>query len=190
MLLALGLLSGILGVVGIAPYIRDILLKKTKPERASWLIWMVLEGIAFFSQLAKGATNSLWLPGVETVAVAIVFILSIKYGEGGFTSRDIIALITAFCGLIVWFFTKEASFALFIVILIDAAGAYLTVIKAYKEPASETLITWVLSVISAILAAFAVGAFNFILLLYPIYLALGNFAVVAAILLGKRKTSK
>jgi len=40
------------------------------------------------------------------------------------------------------------------------------------------------------LSAISVGSFNFILLIYPIYVSLANWAVVAAIILGKKKFTK
>ncbi len=166
-----GITSGILGFVCTLPYIRDILLKTTKPERASWFIWSILGSIAFFSQLAKGATDSLWLTGADTLGVLVVFILALKYGEGGLSSNDIKALILAFIGLVLWYFTKEAAIALFIVIAVDTAGAFLTITKAYKDPESETMSTWILSGLGGLAAIFAVGSFDWVLLSYPIYMA-------------------
>jgi len=189
MLETLGLIAGVLGFVCCIPYIRDILLKKTKPERASWLIWTVLGGISFLSQLAKGASNSLWMTGADTLGVAITFILALRYGIGGLTSRDIKALLVALIGLVLWYFTKEPAFALIIVILVDGAGAVLTILKAYADPSSETMSTWFLSGLSGFVAAFAVGSFNWILLSYPIYIGIANWSVIGAMLLGKRKTS-
>jgi len=187
MLQLLGLLSGFISVICYLPYIRDIVAKKTKPEKASWLIWSVLGSIAFFSQLAKGATDSLWMPGVQTFGVAVIFLLSLKYGVGGLTKRDLVALLLAFFGLILWYFTAEAAFALYLVILIDAAGASLTVIKSYESPGSETMSTWFLSGLSGFIAILAVGSWDIILLSYPVYIWLINWLVVLAMVLGFRK---
>jgi hypothetical protein len=190
MLELLGIVSGILGFICVFPYIRDILRKKTKPERASWFIWSVLGSIAFFSQLAKGATNSLWMTGIDTLGVLVTFILALKYGSGGLNSRDIKALIVALFGLVIWFFTKEAAYALFIVIIVDSAGAVLTILKAYEDPETETMSTWILSGLAGLVAAFAVGSFNWILLSYPLYIWIANWSVVGAVLLGKHQSSK
>jgi hypothetical protein len=187
MLLLAGYMSGILSALSYVPYVRDILKIKTKPERASWLIWTTLGSIAFFSQLAKGATDSLWLVGIQTLGVLIVFILSIKYGVGGLTKLDVFSLVMAGVGLILWYITQEPATALLIVIIIDFIGGALTVRKSYYDPESETLITWLLSGIAGIFAMFAVGSLNFILLAYPVYIFLINFAVVGAILVGRRR---
>lgn len=186
----LGFATGIIITVSFLPYVRDTLMGKTKPERASWFIWTVLGGIAFFSQAAKGASTSLLLPGIQTFFELIIFLLAIKFGVGGFTRRDIIALCVAGLGLLLWYFTKEAAIALFIVIGIDAIGTVLTVIKSYEDPWSETLISWVLFSLSGFVTMFTVGSLNIILLSYPFYIFIANVAVITAIYFGKRRVRK
>lgn len=190
MLQALGLASGILIVISYIPYIRDILTNKTKPERASWFIWLILGSIVFFSQLAQGGSASLFLPATETVFTVIIFLLSLKFGTGGLSKRDIIGLVAAGIGLVMWFYTKQPSVALIIAIFIDLTGAILTIIKAYKEPSSETLITWVLTSLAGILSMFSVGRINWVLLIYPTYIFVGNGVTALAIILGKNNQQK
>lgn len=190
MLETYGYISAILSILMVVPYIRDIFLLKTKPERASWFIWTTLGFIAFFSQLAKGATDSLWLTGGQLSATAVVAILSIKYGAGGFEKRDIRALIAAGIGLVIWYFTNEAAWALFIVIAIDSVGSLLTVMKSYEDPTSETLSTWVISGTSGIFGILSVGSFNLVLLAYPLYIMIINYVIAASMLLGRRKLLK
>lgn len=59
MLIFLGLLSGAISTAAYLPYIRDTYLGHTSPEPASWLIWSVLELIAFLGQVFEGASVSL-----------------------------------------------------------------------------------------------------------------------------------
>ena len=186
MLQIFGYFSALLSIIMIAPYIRDIFRLETKPERGSWFIWTVLGFIAFFSQLAKGATDSLWLTAGQTAAVFIIFLLSFKYGHGGLEKRDLRALIGSGIGLILWYITREAAIALIFVILVDGIGTLLTLLKAYEDPGSETLSTWAISGTSGIFGMLAVGSFNFVLLAYPFYIMLANYAIVGAILFGKR----
>lgn len=187
MLQLFGYTSAVLSIVMIIPYILDILRLETKPERGSWFIWTILGFIAFFSQLAKGATDSLWLTAGQTAAVLIIFLLSLKFGYGGLGKRDIRALIGAVVGLILWYLTREASYALIFVILVDSIGTSLTLIKSYKDPDSETLITWIMSGTSGIFGMLAVGSLNLVLLAYPLYLVLANYVIVGAILLGRKR---
>jgi hypothetical protein len=181
-----GLLSGILSALCYVPYIRGIIKHKVKPERASWLIWSVLTAIGFFSNLAIGATHSLWLPGVQGVGVIIVLVLSIKHGYGGLLKRDILTLIASAFTLVIWYFTKQPVVAVYLTTLIDAMGGYLTVIKSYEEPDTETPVTWAMSAIAGFFALLSVGRLDASLLAYPLYIFLINGAVVIAILLGRR----
>lgn len=180
-----GYISAFLSIIMVVPYIRDIFLLKTKPERASWFIWTVLGFIAFFSQLAKGAVDSLWLTAGQTLAVLVIAILSIKYGTGGFTKRDIISLFFAGVGLVLWVITHDAAYALILVIVVDSIGSLLTLLKSYEDPESETAMTWILSGTSGIFGALAVGVFNPILLAYPIYIVVANYSIVISLLIGK-----
>lgn len=187
MLQTLGLISGFLSIVTYIPYLRDIFRLKTKPERATWFIWLVLSVIAFFAQLAEGATHSLWLVGVQTCGVLIIFLLSIKFGVGGLVRRDVLALSAAGVGLLLWYYTNNATLGLLIAIVVDAVGASLTIAKAYKEPESETMSTWILSGTAGIFATLAVGSFDYVLLAFPVYVILINYAVVLAMVLGNQK---
>lgn len=182
--LYIGLLSGAISIVMYVPYALDILKHVTQPHRTSWLIWAILTSIAFFSQLAKGATDSLWMTAAQTVGTLCIFVLSIAFGTGGFSRRDIISLMLAAAGLAIWYFTREAAYALFITMAVDAIGAILTAVKAYEMPGSETLITWILSACSGLLGAIAVGSFVPILVAYPLYVTAANLCVITGIFLG------
>jgi hypothetical protein len=183
MLQFFGLLSGILPLIGVIPYDRDIFKHKTKPHRSSFLIWSILGSIAFFTQLAKGATWSLFLPAADTLATLSIFILSLWYGTGGLNKRDIAGLCLAGVGLVLWYFTKEPLTALLITVGIDTVGTVLTLIKTYHEPHSETFSSWLLASLGGLFALFAVGELSFSLLLYPAYIFIANGAVNVVMLL-------
>ncbi len=182
-----GYLSGIAILASFVPYIRDILLNKTKPERMSWLIWGILGFIAFFSQFAKGGTFSIIMTGAQAIGDTFIFILAIRWGMGGFLKRDLYALVGAVSGLILWLITKEAAIALFIVIFIDGIGAFLTVLKSYEKPKTETISSWVLTFIAGFLACLSVGELNFVLLAFPLYITFAGLSIFTAIKLGERK---
>lgn len=183
-----GYISGILILLSFVPYIRDIFKHKTNPQRASWLIWSVLGAIAFASQLAKGATDSLWFTALQELGDLSVFVLSIKYGVGGFAKRDVLTLIGAGISLILWYVTSEPAVALFLIIFIDGLGGVLTMIKSYEHPKTETALLYVLTGLSAFFACLAVGSFNFVLLAFPLYTCAITFGIVMAIKFGRQRS--
>ena len=181
-----GLASAILSTFAYFPYIRDTLLGETQPQRASWLIWSVLGSIAFGSQLYEGATDSLWFAGVQVSGTIIVFLLSVRLGVGGFLDRrDCLVLLLAAAGLVAWYTTETAAYALAITISISLLGGTVTIAKAYLDPGSETLSTWLLSFCASICALLAVGQLNWVLLAYPAYLFALNGAIITAMMLGR-----
>lgn len=185
-----GILGSILATIGIIPYIKDILYGNTRPQKATWLIWVLLGSIAFFSQLAKGATNSLWMTGLETIGQLVVLVLALKVGTGKFQKKDYVALFIAGLGLIFWYATHEAAIALYIVIAIDFTGTILTIQKAYQHPQTETLSIWILSTFGGFFTILSVGNWNIILLSYPIFIFVMNGIISGAILLGRQKKYK
>jgi hypothetical protein len=184
--LLFGYLSGLVNIPGYPPYIRDVLKGTTKPERATWCIWSVLGLIAFFSQLAEGATHSLWLTGVQTVGVVGIFSLSIWKGEGGLTGRDIVCLGLASLGVGLWYVTRHAAYAICLVIVVDLIGAWLTIRKTYISPGSETLVSWMFSAAAGLFSILAVTQRDWAVYAYPVYNLLVCTSIVAAIMIGKR----
>jgi len=180
-------LSGVAILISFIPYILDIFYKKTKPERMSWLIWAMLGTIAFFSQASKGASYSLIFTGVQAIGDLLIFLLAIKYGLGGLLKRDIIGLFGVLLSLVFWYITKEPAIALFLIIFIDAISAFLTIIKSYKKPETETISLWIFTFIGSVLACLAVGNFNFILLAFPFYNSIACLVILISIILGYKK---
>ncbi len=181
-----GLISAALSTVAYFPYVRDTLVGRTQPHRASWLIWSFLGSIAFFSQLYEGATQSLWFAGAQVGGTLVVFVLSIWRGMGGLLHRaDCLVLLMAALGLVAWYFTHSAVYALAITISISLLGGIVTVRKAFLQPESETMATWAASYVAAVFAIMAVGQVDWVLLAYPVYLLLLNGAIVMAVVLGR-----
>jgi len=185
MLEIFGYISGILMILSVIPYTRSILKGNTKPQRMTWLIWTILTLIAFFSQLAKGASWSLFVTAGDMIAILVTFIFSIKYGVGGFRKIDILSLIGALVSLLLWYLTKEPAIALFLIILIDIIGANLTIIKSWKNPETENWICWAMCGVGGLFGIFSVGSFNLILLAYPIYICLIN-SIMAIIVIFRK----
>jgi hypothetical protein len=179
------IISAVLVLIGAPFYLVDILKGTTKPERATWFIWSILGSIAFFSQRALGAHWSLLYAGIDALGSIIVFALSLKYGVGGWSLLDRIALFIALIGVGIAYYEHRPILAILGIMLADSAGAILTIRKTYTNPQSETSITWFGIGTSSLFGALSVGSFRPALLLYPIYLTLGAYSVLLAKNLGK-----
>lgn len=187
----IGLVAGVVGLAGYAPYVRDILAGKTQPERTSWLIWTLEYAVLCAAQLAKGAGPALWLAGLQFVGVIIVYALSFKYGTGRMDRRNAVLLVCVCLALSAWFFSSDATLTIWILITVEAVAGALTAIKVYRDPGSETLTMWALLAVAGGLGVFAIAPGNAaILYLYPIFLVGMGGAIVGVSKMGSRqKTS-
>jgi hypothetical protein len=181
----LGVLAGLLGVADTVPYIRDTLRGVTRPHRGTWLIWGVLGIVVCLSQRADGASWSLVMAAVQALATVIIFALAIPRGEGGVSRVDVMMMAIAAGGVTGWVLADEPIVATACVVAADSIGVALMVPKTYRDPDSETLATFALASIAAVLAALAVAAPDPALLLYPAYYCLAN-GLIALLIVRRR----
>lgn len=185
-IIILSYVSGALGILSAIPYIVSTLKGVTQPERNAWLIWLLLDFVLVFSQLAKGGSWSVLMTVGFLLSDLVILLLSLKYGyRNKISKRDYLALLGVGLGAALWVVSKEAAVAIFAAIVIDAMGGVLTVIKSYENPRKENLTKWIFTNISAVLACFAVGSINIFLLAFPIFIFLQSGAVIIAIVLGR-----
>lgn len=180
-----GVLAGVVGVVDTVPYVRDIVRGSTRPHRGTWLIWGLLAIAVCVSQRADGASWSLVMAGTQVVLTGLVFALAVRTGEGGLSAADGTLIAIAAGGIVGWVLVDEPMVATACVIAADLIAAAMMVPKVYRDPGSETLVTFVLAGAGGALAAGAVGAADLSLLCYPIYYCLVNWAL--ALLIHQRR---
>jgi hypothetical protein len=177
----LGVLAGGVGIADTIPYVRDTLRGATRPHRGTWLIWGVLAVVVCLSQYADGASWSLVMAAVQAVLTSLIFLLSIRRGEGGLSPAEVVMIAIAGAGVIGWIVADEPLVATACVVAADVIGAAMMVPKTYRDPESETLVTFAFASLGGALAAGAVGAIDVSLLLYPAYFCLVNGAIALLI---------
>lgn len=182
----LGVLAGVVAVADTIPYVRDTLRGTTRPHRGTWLIWGVLATVVCVSQRADGASWSLIMAGAQAVVTCVVWVLSIRRGEGGVGIGEIVMIGIALGGVVGWIVADEPIVATTCVVAADLIGAAMMVPKTWRDPDSETLVTYVFASLGGALAAGAVGAPDLALLLYPIYYCAVNGAISVLIVHRRR----
>jgi hypothetical protein len=182
----LGLLAGLVGVFDTIPYLRDVVRGSTRPHRGTWLIWSALAVVVCLSQWADGASWSLIMLLTQAVLTTAVFAVAVFRGQGGVTTTELMLVAVAAAGIAGWLLLGEPVVATACVVAADLIAAAMMTPKTYRDPTSETLVTFVGASISGALAAGAVGAVDAALLIYPIYYCLANGAL--ALLIQHRRT--
>jgi len=187
---ALGLLAGIIGFLAFVPYILDTLNHRTKPNKATWIIWAVLGMIIAASYWSAGARDTAWTPIAYAIGIVAVAALSLRFGERGWTALDRACLAGAGFGLALWWITNEPVFALYLTTAVDAIGAIPTISKAYSKPETESRAAWALFLVANSLNLLAINEWTMTIALYPIYVFILSLAMVMLILFfGRRPNS-
>lgn len=186
----IGIVTVILAAVSYVPYFRDMLSGKTKPHAFSWLIWAVLNGIAYIGQVHdKGGAGS-WPLGFTVVAMSAIFLVSLKKGEKDIRPFDWFCLIAAGFALIPWLLADSPLTSIILVTIIDLLGFMPTIRKVYIRPFQETLFTHVLSTIKYGLILIALQTYTAVTVLFPLAVFIADGLLVALIMVRRKQVGK
>ena len=141
----LGVLAVLVGIADTIPYVRDIRRGVTRPHRGTWLIWSTLTIVVVLSQHADGASWSVLMAASQALLTTLIFVLSIRRGEGCLCAGEWLMISVASVGVFGWIVADEPVIATGCVVLADLMGAALMAPKAYRDPHSETLSTFALA---------------------------------------------
>lgn len=176
----LSVVSGILGILGFVPYIWAILRGKTKPAKASWLIWTLINVITLVAMIVKGASN----PQIACVTAGslIVVVLALKYGVPGWTKMDKICLVGSCIGIGFWVYLRDPTVGLVISLIVGPIiGAIPTVIAAYQHPERENKLAWTTFFFSSLCAILAIKVWDLDHAAQPVFF-ITNEVVIALFL--------
>jgi hypothetical protein len=178
-------ISTILAFISPLVYAKAILKGEARPHRTTRLVLLIITSLSTISLYCQGNTVAIWLAGVSTVQSIIVFILSIKYGMGGWAKVDIAALIIALAGIMLWQVTNNPVIALYFAIGADFTGMVPAIIKTYKFPHTEIVMFFLLDVFAAIFNLFAMKQWTIEEIAYPFYIMAINLVMVILIIRPK-----
>lgn len=167
------------------PYIIDILRRRTKPNRATWLIWTILGVLILLSYKSIGAQDTLPVAIAGAIGPFAILFLSIRYGEGGTSELDIAGLIGSAVGLGAWWFTTNPFIGLILFLLTDWVGAALTIAKTWEDPSGESLPAWLLWLASSVLQLVALSSWDIHFLIYPLSFLISQSIQVLCIILRR-----
>lgn len=174
----LGRTAAVFSFIAYIPFLVAILRKQAKPNRATWFIWSLLSLVIAISYTQAGAKDTALVPVVYGICSGIIFLLSFKYGVGGWTRFDRRCVLVSFVGILLWLLFHAPVIALFLNIAVDLTGSLPTLRKIKEDPSSEDRLTWVLFWIGGLLNVIAIDRWTIIIAVYPI-LMFGIITLIA-----------
>ncbi len=159
----------------------------TRPNRATWGILTFIGGMVAASYYAVGATDTMWLPVSYFLGPGIVFILSFKFGEGGWSFLDRMCVSGALLGAVLWWFFDSPLVALIVNLGMDFLGLVPTIKKSYLRPDGEDRIAWLIESFASVLNIFAIAQWKFVIWVQPVYLVIINVFITFLLFRSKKK---
>jgi hypothetical protein len=178
--------SLIVTTLGAIPYIVDVVKKKTKPRIVSWAVWSVLTAIAGIASFVDGQIPAALLMVVVTLESLAIVALGYKNGDRRLEKLDIICLIGAAAGLILWWFSGSPDVAVIVTIIIDLVGAIPTLVHSWKKPHEETWLSFLLIGIGSFATILAAESWKITAVAYALYIVLMNGFFVVVILTRRK----
>lgn len=177
-----GIISIVLALVSLVPYVWVTLKGTNKPHLFSWIIWTLLTGIAFALQYSEGAGAGAWSGFVTTILSLIITILAIKYGEKNITRSDWVVFIAALAAIPLWLMTDNALLAVIWVSVIDSIGFIPTFRKSWHKPYEEMLFHSIVATIKYITILLALEIVSPSTLIYTVSMLVMNGLLVAMLI--------
>lgn len=178
----IGVFAGVGSLFGYALYFRSIFQGKTKPHPFSWLIFLIVDGLAFAAQVVSGGGPGAWVLGVSSFMNGVVFIFALSRGERRIVPIDWICLVCAFAGIVLWHITNDPLAGVVFVTIADGLAKIPTIRKSYLRPNEESMSIWSLDIGKFILSIAALSSLTLTTTLFPAEAAITNALLVVIVL--------
>ncbi|MFA6511832.1 MAG: hypothetical protein WCV86_01735 [Patescibacteria group bacterium] len=183
----LGYIAPILIAISFVFYFQGIRRGTTKPHPLSWLIWGLLNAIAFAAQIAGGAGIGAIATGAIALSCTTIGLYSLKKQNVSLSLFDWISFLGGISALIGWQITNNPLTAVLLVTLADIFGFLPTLRKGFYKPYDDMAITFALDSFALLLGIIAIETKTFTTLLYPIAIVLLDTSFVVVLLSQRNK---
>jgi hypothetical protein len=188
----IGCVTVALSVTGLGHFVLDALWGTSRPHLYSWLIWTIVNSIAWYNQWTHHAGPGAWSTLVMTVLSGVIFFIAL-YQYFGTKSDHRLTIIDQWClggavvSIVLLILFKTGPVSIIAATATDVFAFAPTLKKVWHRPDTEPASNYTLNTIRQTIVLCAIGSYNFVTLLFPVTLILFNGVTVATILLRRRQ---
>ncbi|MDB5238538.1 MAG: rane protein [Candidatus Kaiserbacteria bacterium] len=179
-------ISSILALISPLIYARAILRGEARPHRTTRLVLFLITALTTLSLFAQHDRVAIWLAGASFIQAFVIFVLSLRYGMGGWAKTDILCLVIALAGIVLWQTTANPALGLYAAILADFTGMIPALIKTYHQPETEIASFYALDVLAALFSLLALSIWVPQGFAYPLYILIINTCMVMLVVRPRR----
>ena len=180
-------LSGVIFFLALVPYTITILKGKTRtrPAKASWLIWASMDTVVFAGMVAKHSMNGQILAAI--CGAWVVFFLTLKYGVPGWTRIDKICLGGTVLAMLLWAISGNPVVGIVTSLGSGLLGSVPTFVSAWHDPSRENKLAWTMCVVSCVFAILAISDWTLASAGQPLVFAFIDVTVWAIVMLRPQR---
>ena len=170
------------------PYLRDAWRRASAPDPAAWLIWTVEYGVLLVAQAAQHPPwAALCLAALQLAGTAAVLAVLAVRGGWHFGRGRWVLLGGTVAVMAAWPFAHAPGLAMCLILGVEGSAMVLVMISAYRDPRSETPLTWQAFILAGLLDLPALGSHApRLLYVYPAFFVVMGSGVLIAAALGAR----
>jgi hypothetical protein len=142
----LALAASVLNLIGYIIYIRDLRRGDTRPNLASWLVWMgiTLLSVSTYVRGTGDIVKSLFSWSILVVNIVTFGFIVRRAKFSSLNRLDKSALGIGILAAVVWFFTQSAWFGNMLVQVAIVIGGVPTILSVWRQPTNERPTPWLL----------------------------------------------
>lgn len=175
--------ASLFNIVGSAVYAYKTFKGETKPNRVTWLLWIIIPMIAFFAELQEGVGLQSLMTFMIGFGPLLVFIASFlnKQSYWQMSKLDWACGILSIAALVAWKVSGHGDVAIAFSLLADGLAGLPTLIKSWKEPLSEHYAPYLASAISAGITLLTITDWTFASYAFPVYILITGVGVAVIV---------
>lgn len=150
------------------PYMIDTVKGKVAPHPFSWLIWAMTATAIFFLQTANGSGTGAYGTAAVALCAAGIFILAFRSNKVRIRPLDVISLVLAFVGIVIWIFVDQPVISIAILLAVEVIGFIPTYLNGWRHPYKDSMTLWAVNGARHGLGIAAIQNYNIITLINPL----------------------
>ena len=174
-----------LSFAGNSAYITSILRGTTKPHLYTRFVSCIVDGIVMSAMVLNGAGWGSWPTIVNGSFSFVIFFLALGYGYKHRTRSDMVFLIAALGGVVLWFLTSDATLAVVVAVAVDIISQIPTYRKTWIAPQTETWTLYAMNWVRHALTLSALSVISIPTALHSSVMLVHNTAMLGMILIRK-----
>ena len=178
------IVSACVSFLGAWAYIRGTVRGQTKPNRVSWTMWALAPLVGTAAALAAHAdiwaTSRTFLAGFIPLLV-LVFSVFNRQSYWKLTVFDLACGAFSLLALAMWLGADSPRYAVLLSALGDGFAALPTIRKAWKNPETETGLTYLAGLVAVLLVLPSIAVWNVENSAFQIYLLIVNSILVFSV---------